>query len=88
MLITLADKCSGLAQAALELRKVYSVTGEVDAAEPDAVEKLYTNVANVELCIEQLPLAIDWLAIARHRIWEEEMIQVQQEPVRTRRRSS
>ena len=54
LLAGLAEECCELSQAALKLRRVYDKTNPTPVTEEEAIDRLYEEIADVELYLKQI----------------------------------
>lgn len=55
----LAEECCELAQAALKLRRVWDKTNPTPVNEETAIDRLYEEIADVRLYLNQIDLNVD-----------------------------
>jgi NTP pyrophosphatase (non-canonical NTP hydrolase) len=55
LLAGLAEECTELAQAALKLRRVFDKTNPTPVTETDAINRLYEEIADVMVYLDQIP---------------------------------
>ena len=74
LLAGLAEEASEVAQAALKLRRVYDQSNPTPMREDEAIEKLYEEVADVQLYLQMIDIPwnyIDEIIERKRKRWEE-----------------
>ena len=76
-LAQVSEECAELIQACLKLIRVFSETNPAAITEEQAFENLYEEVADVQLCLEQLSLPwsyIDEIKRKKEKRWVERLL--------------
>ena len=74
LLAGLTEEASEVAQAALKLRRVYDQSNPTPMREDEAIEKLYEEVADVQLYLQMIDIPwnyIDEIIERKRKRWEE-----------------
>lgn len=81
LLAGLAEEASELAQAALKLRRVYDGTNPTPVKEEDAQERLYEEMADVNLYCSMLKVNVKYISemmLSKQKRWEQRLMEEEQ----------